>query len=108
MYINHPAGVEPPSRTNLDALHPLGTHVPSPCRAREEPYAIPIRYANELGSVALGEYRYRTAKKRLWNSRKGRWHGWIRNLVKRQYRVQLSGFRRLRKERQRERPHRGR
>ena len=85
-------------RTQMACI-PQGTHILSPCHAREEPHPIPIRDADELGSVAFGENRYRIAQKRLWNSRKRRWHGWIRNLVKRQYRVQLSCFRRLQNER---------
>jgi hypothetical protein len=37
------------------------SQVPSLCSAWEEPYAVPIRYANELCPAALGEYRYRAA-----------------------------------------------
>jgi hypothetical protein len=87
---------------NLPCI-PKARTVPSLCRTWEEPYAIPIRYANELGSAALGEYRDRIAQKRLWNSRERRRHGWIRNLVKRQYRVQLSRFRRLQRQGRRDR-----
>lgn len=46
---------------DLRVLPVSSGHVPSLGSAREEPYAVPIGYADKLGPAALGEYRYRAA-----------------------------------------------